>query len=161
MIDLSISTFLITLINIGILFAVLRAVLFKRVTKFMEDRANKIQHSIDEAEKDRQEAKALIRQYEDRLKDIQGETKAILQATREKARQEAAQIIEEARKGANSVIANAHKQIEAEQRAAMALFRAEAVALVIGASSRLLQRELTQEDSRRLAGLLLQEVGKP
>ncbi|MDR2486130.1 MAG: ATP synthase F0 subunit B [Treponema sp.] len=160
MIDLSISTFLITLINIGILFAVLRVALFKRVTKFMEDRANKIQHSIDEAEKDRQEAKALIRQYEDRLKDVQGETKAILEASREKARQEAAQIIEKAREGANSLIANAHKQIEAEQRAAMALFRAEAAALVIGASSRLLQRELTQEDSRRLAGLLLQEVGK-
>lgn len=160
MIDLSITTFLLTIINIGILFAVLRKVLFKRVTKFMEDRTSKVRHSIEEAEKDKQAAKALLSQYEERLKSVQEEADALIKAAQNKARQEAAQIVAEGKKAADTLIANAHKQIEAEQRAAMALFRAEAAALVISASSRLLQRDLTQEDSRRFAGLLLQEVGK-
>ena len=160
MIDLSITTFLLTIINIGILFAVLRKVLFKRVTKFMEDRTSKVRHSIEEAEKDKQAAKALLSKYEERLKNIQGEAEAIIQAAQKKAQQEAVQIVAAGREAANTLIANAHKQIKTEQRAALGLFRAEAAALVISASSRLLQRELTKEDSRRFAGLLLQEIGK-
>ena len=160
MIDLSITTFLVTIINIGILFVVLRAVLFKRVSKFMEDRTNKVQHSIEEAEKDKQAAKALLSQYEERLKNVQGDAEAIIQSAQKKARQEAVQIVAAGKEAANTLIANAHKQIQAEQRAALGLFQAEAAALVISAASRLLQRELTQEDSRRFAGLLLQEIGK-
>jgi F-type H+-transporting ATPase subunit b len=61
---------------------------------------------------------------------------------------------------ASALLITAHRQIEAEQKAAMALFKAEAAALVISASSRLLQRDLNGEDSRRFASLLLQELGK-
>jgi F-type H+-transporting ATPase subunit b len=130
------------------------------VTKFMEDRTNQVQQRIEEAEKDKQAAKALVQQHEERLKNLQGEAEALIRAAREKAQQESAQIIAEGKAAADTLLVNAHKQIEAEQRAALALFRAEAVALVVSASSRLLQRELTQEDSRRFAGLLLQELGK-
>ncbi|MDR2536072.1 MAG: ATP synthase F0 subunit B [Treponema sp.] len=159
MIDLSISTFLITLINVGILFGVLRGVLFKRVTKFIEDRSNKVRQTIEEAEKDKQEAKALLVQYEARLKNIQTEAERIIRSAQEKAQREADQIIAEGKTSANTLIANAQKQIEAEQQAALALFQAEAGRLVIGAASRLIQRDLTQEDNRRFANLLLQEIG--
>jgi F-type H+-transporting ATPase subunit b len=158
-IDLSISTFLITLINVGILFGVLRGVLFKRVTKFIEDRSNKVRQTIEEAEKDKQEAKALLVQYEARLKNIQTEAERIIRSAQEKAQREADQIIAEGKTSANTLIANAQKQIEAEQQAALALFQAEAGRLVIGAASRLIQRDLTQEDNRRFANLLLQEIG--
>jgi hypothetical protein len=43
----------------------------------------------------------------------------------------------------------------------LAQFRAEAIALVIAASSRLLRREVSGEDARRQAALLLQELGNP
>jgi F-type H+-transporting ATPase subunit b len=158
-IDLSISTFLITLFNIGILFIVLRGILFKRVTAFMESRTNKIRRTIEEAEKDKQSAKALLQEYEERLKNLQSEAQDIVRRAEEKACKEAERITEEGKQTAAALIAGAHKQIEAEQRAAMSLFRAEAAALVISASSRLLQRELTQEDSRQFASLLLRELG--
>ena len=160
MIDLSISTFVITLINIGILFVVLRAVLFKRVTAFMEERANKVRRDIEEAQRDRAEAGKLLQEYQARLKNREEEGAEIIQAAREKARAEAERIMDEARGNAAALTANARAHIEAEQRAALTLFRAEAAALVMAAASRLLQRELTAEDSRRFAGLLLQEIGK-
>jgi F-type H+-transporting ATPase subunit b len=159
-IDLSISTFLITLINIGLLFVVLRAILFKRVTKFMEDRSSKIRLNIEEAEKDKQAAKNLASQWEERLKNVQGEADELLRAAREKARQEADRIVAEGRETANALILNARQQIETDLQGAAARFHAEAATLVIAAAGRLLQRDLSQEDNRAFAGMLLQELGK-
>jgi F-type H+-transporting ATPase subunit b len=153
-------TFLFTLVNIGILFFILRAILFKPVTKFMEERSKKIQDAIDQAEKDKSQAKELLRQYEERLKGAREEAEGILRAARETARQEAEGIVAGGREAAEALLANARKQVEAEQKAALARFRSEAAALVVSASARLLRRELNQEDHRRYAGLLLQELGK-
>lgn len=160
MLDLSISTFLITIVNVGILFLVLRAVLFKRVTQFMQNRSDGVRRTLEEAEKDKQAAKALVSQCEERLKNVQTEADALLKEARLKARQEADRIVAEGRDAATALAANARAQIEADQKAAAARFQAEAAALVIAAAGRLLQRELSQEDNRRFAGLILQELGK-
>jgi F-type H+-transporting ATPase subunit b len=159
MLDFSI-TFFLTFINIGILFFVLRAILFKPVTKFMEDRAKKIQTSIEQAERDKNQAKFLKTQYEDQLKTAQDEAEAIINAARETAREEAGRIIAEGKQTAETLLLNARRQREAEQRTALALFKAEAAALVVAASGRLLKRELTGEDNLMFAQQLLQELGK-
>jgi F-type H+-transporting ATPase subunit b len=154
----SLSTFLITIINITILFFVLRAFLFKPVTKFMEDRAKKVQDSLDQAEKERLQAKGLLQQYEDQLKRVEEEATEIIRAAKETAKLEADRIITEAKAQADLLLDKGRKQLEAEQRAAMTVFQADAAALVIGASSRLIQRELNSDDSRRQADLLLREL---
>ncbi|MDR1030301.1 MAG: F0F1 ATP synthase subunit B [Treponema sp.] len=160
MIDPSISTFLVTLLNIGILFVVLRAVLFKPLTRFMEDRAKKVQDTIERAEKDKAEAQALLYRYEEQLNHAKEAGAAIIKAAEEQARKQGEQIIAEGKAAAAQALDQGRKQLEAERQAALAIFRAEAAALVIRASSRLLKRELNREDSTHFAGLLLQELGK-
>jgi F-type H+-transporting ATPase subunit b len=159
MLDFSV-TFVITLINIVILFFILRAILFKPVTKFMEARTEKVRSSLEEAEKDRAQAKELLEQYGEKLRQAQDEGTAILRRAEERARLEAERIITEGKAGADKLLADARKQLEAEQRAAMAAFKAEAAALVVAAAGRLLQREFGGEDRRQYAGLLLKELGK-
>ncbi|MDR1277841.1 MAG: F0F1 ATP synthase subunit B [Treponema sp.] len=154
-------TFLVTLVNLGILFVVLRAILFKPVTKFMEDRAKKIQDTIDQAEKDKAQAKMLLQQYEEQLKKAGGEAETLIRSARESAREQADRIIAGGKAEAEMMLSNARKQIEAEQQAALARFRSEAAALVVSASARLIRRELNQEDNRRYAGMLLREIGNP
>jgi F-type H+-transporting ATPase subunit b len=161
MLAFSLSTFLITIINIGILFFVLKKVLFKPVSKFMENRRAAVQNSIEQAEKDRSQAKEVLEQYQEKLKTVDAEGAELIRSAREKAKQESDRIIAEGKAEADHLLEHTRKQLAAEQQAAMTLFRAEAAALVISASSRLLQRELTAEDSRRQAALLLQELGKP
>jgi F-type H+-transporting ATPase subunit b len=160
MLNPSISTFLLTLINVGILFFVLRAILFKPVTKFMEARSESIRSSVEQAEKEREDAQALLGQYQERLKKAEDEAAGIVRVAREAAQAEADRTLAEAKDAAERVLANARKQIESDRQAAAALFRAEAAALVISASSRFLRRELNQEDSRCFAGTLLEELGK-
>ncbi|MDR2101793.1 MAG: F0F1 ATP synthase subunit B [Treponema sp.] len=159
MLDFSV-TFFFTFINIGILFFILRAILFKPLTKFMDDRAKKIQTSIEQAERDKDQAKLLRKQYEDQINGVQNEAEAIITAARETARAEADRIIAEGKQAAETLLLNARKQNEAERLTALALFKAEAAALVVAASSRLLKRELTGEDNLRLAHEFLRELGK-
>jgi F-type H+-transporting ATPase subunit b len=158
MLDFSV-TFFFTLINIGTLFFVLRAVLFKPVTRFMEARSKKIQGDIDQAEKDRDEAKSLLAQHEERLKKAEAEGAALIARAREAAEREADGIIRSGRDEAERIVASGRARLETERRAALAQFHSEAAALVIAVSSRLLQRELSGEDSRRAAALLLKELG--
>ena len=154
----SLATFLVTLVNITVLFFILRAFLFKPVTKFMEDRAGKVQTSLDQAAKEQNQAKGLLQQYEDQLKRADDEVAELIRAARETARIESERIIAEGKVQAAAFLEKGRKQLEAEQRAAITVFKADAAALVIGASSRLLQRELNSEDSRRQAELLLKEL---
>lgn len=159
MLDFSV-TFAFTLLNIGILYVILRAILFKPVSKFMEDRSRKIREDIEGAEKEKNQAKELRQEYEERMKNAQSEAEGIIRAAREEAMEQSGRIIAGGKAEAERIIAQARRQSEAERQAAMALFKSEAAALVIAASSRLLRREVNREDSRAEAAMLLREIGK-
>ncbi|MDR0998728.1 MAG: F0F1 ATP synthase subunit B [Treponema sp.] len=160
MISPSLATFLVTLINIAILFFVLRAILFKPVTKFMADRTKKVEDTLALAEKEKNQAKQILAAYEDRLRQAEGQADAIIHSARENALQEADRIVAEGKASAEAMIGSARSQINAERQAALVLFKAEAAALVVAAASRLVQRDLNREDNRRLASSLLTEIAQ-
>ncbi|MDR2807737.1 MAG: F0F1 ATP synthase subunit B [Spirochaetaceae bacterium] len=158
MITPSLWTFLITLINIGVLFLILRKVLFKRVTTFMDNRTAKIQKALDESEESKKQARALVKQYEERLAHAEQEAQNIIMQARKDAQQQADQIIAAGRKEALALVAGTRQQLEADRRAALMVFRTEAAALVVQAASQLVQRELSTDDNRRFAAALIQEL---
>jgi F-type H+-transporting ATPase subunit b len=153
-------TFIITIINITILFLILRKILFKPVTKFMEDRSRSVQESIDQANKDRTDAKKLLADYEGKLKDADSEAQKIIKDAHTQAAQQSEQIIAEGKKEAENIIAAAHKHIEAEHQVALAKFKIEAAALVIAATSKLATREVSGDDNRRYVNMLLEELSQ-
>jgi F-type H+-transporting ATPase subunit b len=159
MLDFSV-TFIITIVNIVILFFILRAILFKPVNKFIDERAKKVQDTRDQAEKDRIQARALREQYEAQLKKAEEDGAEIIRVARETAKEEAARIVAEGKANVENYLEKARRQLEAEQQTAMALFSTEAAALVLSAAGRLLKRSLNDEDSREQAAILLRELGK-
>ncbi|MDR1636370.1 MAG: F0F1 ATP synthase subunit B [Treponema sp.] len=160
MISLSPATFLVTILNITILFFILRALLFKPVSKFMAGRTKKVEDALAQAEKERNQSKQLLASYEERIRQAEGEAEAIIREARENSRQEADRIVAEGKASAERMIASARGQIDVERQAALAVFKAEAAALVVAAASRLLRRDLNQEDNRRLAASLLAEIAR-
>ncbi|MCL1819012.1 MAG: ATP synthase F0 subunit B [Spirochaetaceae bacterium] len=159
MLDFSV-TFIFTLLNIFVLFVILRLILFKPVTRFMEKRARAIQADLDHAEREKTQARNLLETYETRLKQLDAEAGEKIRRACEEADEQAAKIIAEGRAEARSALETARAQIETERRAAVTAFQAEATALVIAAAGRLLERELTAEDSRRQAERILHAIGK-
>jgi F-type H+-transporting ATPase subunit b len=140
------------------LFFILRLVLFKPVTKFMADRANRVRASIDQAEKDKAQAEKMLAEYRDKLKNADAEAGEIIKTAREEAEAETRQIIADGKAIAEALAAAARKQVESERQAAFARFKLEAAALVMAATARLVQRELTGDDNRRYANMLLDEL---
>lgn len=157
MLNFSVSFFF-TLINIAVLFIVLRAILFKPVTKFMEGRTAKIQAEIENAAKEKDEAKTLRQMYEEKIKNAGTEAARLANEAREAAEKQGALIISDAKVQAEGMVEGARKQILAERQAAFAAFRAEAAALVVAAAGRLLRRDFSGEDARAHAELVLREL---
>jgi F-type H+-transporting ATPase subunit b len=150
-------TFFFTLLNIAVLCIVLRAILFKPVTKFIEARQTKIKQDIDTAARDREEAKNLRANYEAKLHAADAEARAIVQKAQCAAEERVEALVAEGKADADALVEAARKQIAAEQQAAFLVFKAEAAALVMQAASRLVQRELSGEDTRRLAEAAIAE----
>ena len=157
MLDFSV-TFIITIINIAVLFFILRKLLFKPVTKFMAERAKKVQDSIEQSEKDKAQAKVLLARYEAQLNTAKTEAEGIVNKAVKQARLEADKIIAESRVSAEEVLANARRQLETERQTALTVFRKEAAALVVMAAGRLVGREMENEDNRQYADMLLEEI---
>jgi F-type H+-transporting ATPase subunit b len=159
MLDFSV-TFIFTLINIFLLFVILRLVLFKPLTRFMQKRSRAIAADIEHAESEKAQARSLLRNYEERIANVEAEAEAIIRAAREEARVRAEAIVAEGRSQAQGLLAAARAQNEAERRAALAAFQAQAAALVVTAAGRLLRQDLRAEESRRHAEAILREIGE-
>ena len=151
-------TFVATIINIGILFFLLRLILFKPVSKFMAARSKKIEDTINQTEKDKNQAKQLLEQYETQLKNAEAEADKIIRQAQDSAKAEVLRIIDEGKQNAEAIRLSARKQMEAEHEAALAKFRTEAAVLIMAASSRLLGRELQSDDNRRYVNMLMEEL---
>jgi F-type H+-transporting ATPase subunit b len=162
MLDFSVSFFF-TLVNIAVLFFALRAILFKPVTKFMESRTAKIQSEIENAAKDREDAKSLLRMYDEKMRSAYDEAAQITRKAREDAEKQAAAIIADGKAHAENIVSLARKQILAERQAAFLAFRAEAASLVVKAAGRLAGRDPDGAsfgpDARSRAEFVLRELG--
>ena len=157
MLDFSV-TFIITIINITILFLILRKLLFKPVTKFMADRTKRVQDTIDLARKDKEDAAKLLAEYESKLKNAESEARDILKTARENAERQAQLIIAEGKQEALDTVNTALKQIETERQAALTRFKLEAAALVMAVSAKISAKDFSGEDNRRYVNMLLDEL---
>jgi F-type H+-transporting ATPase subunit b len=157
MLDFSV-TFVITIINLAVLVIVLRVILWKPVTKFMEGRARRVQDSIEQSEKDKAQASALLAQYTEQLKTADSEAELIIRTAREHAEAEAERIIAESRTTAETMLSNTKKLLDMERREALAAFKKEAATLVVAAAGRLVGREIKGEDNQQYATMLLNET---
>ena len=78
MLDFNFWSIFWSVLNIIILFIVLRIFLFKPVNKIMDERTRSIQNDIDTAKKDKEDAEELKRQYENDLGNAKNERKMVI-----------------------------------------------------------------------------------
>ena len=157
MLDFSV-TFIITIINIAILFLILRKLLFKPVTRFISERTQRIQNSINQAERDKATAQKMLEEYQNRLKKAEEEADGIIRAAHEQAESDAERIILQSKIDADKITESAKARIETDRLAAMALFKTEAVTLVLSAASRLIGKELSGHEQQRFAAETLEKM---
>jgi F-type H+-transporting ATPase subunit b len=151
--------FLIVAVNLLILYLVLKKLLFKPVTAFMEKRTNSIKDSIDNAEKLKIEAYELKKKYEDQLRGSKDEVERILNEATIRANKEHDSIVDAAELKAASIIENANKEIERNKKNVLKDIKNQVSSLALAAATKVIEANMDNATNRALVDKFIDEEG--
>ena len=143
--------------NIIILFVLLRIFLFKPINKIKSERTNTIQNNLDSAEKAKEEAEELRRQYEDSISEAKEKANQIIIKAHEDAEAERSAIIKKSQEEADKIVADADKAIENERKRVLRQAQSQIADLAIEAASKIIGENVDDEKNRRLVDKFLSE----
>ncbi len=137
-----------------VIFLALLAILWKYawdpILGAVTAREEGIQKALDEAAEGRAEASRLLEQHRARLDEARRESQDIIAAGKAAADRVRKEMEDKARLEAAAIVERARDEILREKDAAMADLRRESVELALAAASRLLHENLDRERNRRL-----------
>jgi F-type H+-transporting ATPase subunit b len=151
---------LIHIINIIVLFLLLRLILFKPVSRFLTARSERISNQLSEAETKLTDAESLRQEYQKQLDKAVEEGHDVVRASKTKATQEAKTILSDAKDQAEKVFDEAQERIVKEKDKALEQMRQEVAQLSVDIAARILKREVTEADNLTLAEDFFDELRK-
>jgi len=139
-----------TIVVFLVLLGLLAKFAWKPLLDALEKRQESIRRSLDDAAKAKQELERLQVESQRILAEARGEAEAIVARTRDDANRLRDEMRQKAQQEAANIVKNAEKQIQLETARALQQIRHEAVDLSIAIASKLLQRNVSKEDNERL-----------
>lgn len=150
MIDIRPWEFFLAGINLLILFFILRKVLFKPLTEFMEKRADNIRKEIDAANREREDAIKMKEEFKTQIDMAKKEAENIIKLAKEKGQEEYEEIIKTARCEADMLKTKAQREIEAERVQMIEGMKGEIVELALAAASKVIEANMDNDKNRKL-----------
>lgn len=148
------------IINIVVLFILLRLIVFKPVKKFMDNRSERIQSQMDDAAALQKKADEDKRQYESRLTEASEKATLLIKDGERQAMEQADAITADAKKQAEQIIIDAEKQAEQERQLALGGLKDDVAKAAVEIAERILRREVKLEDNKAVVNQFFDEVGK-
>ncbi len=148
-----------TVVNVLILFLLLRKFLYKPVMNVIAQRQKQIDDAIAAAETSKQDAAAALTSAEDKLRNVDTEAAARREAYEQQAEKEKQQLMADAQKQADAIVAEGKAAAEAERQHKLREADAQTTALARAMCEKLLERNLTAQDDARLLDDLLEKAG--
>jgi F-type H+-transporting ATPase subunit b len=142
------------------LYFVLKAKVWPRILKSVEERERRIQKQLDEAEKANAEAQRLLEEHKKQIAAARTEAQDILAKAKTVSQKERETLLAKAREEYDALLNRARKDIDAEKDKAILALRREAVDLSIAAASRVIEANLDTDANRRLVTQFLETLGK-
>ena len=139
-----------TLIAFGITFFVLRKFAFGPIQKLIDERRDRIENAIAEADNARNEARELLEQHRALIGQAKSESAEILAEARKVSDAQMARVRDEAETERQRRLEETRKQIDAETARAIDQIRGEVADLTVEATQRVVGKVLDAEDQRRL-----------
>jgi F-type H+-transporting ATPase subunit b len=156
--QISPGLFVWSLITFLILVALLYKFAFNPLMRLQKARQDSIHQAINDAESLRDEAQDLLANYKQQMAEAREEAAAIVDRARKAGESTKAEVLEEARAQAEATLAKARQQIERDTNQALQRIREEVADLTIAATERVTRRTLTQEDQLRLIQDAINEI---
>jgi F-type H+-transporting ATPase subunit b len=139
-----------TIVIFLVLLGLLAKFAWRPLLEALEKRQESIRRSLDDAAKAKQELERLQTESQRILAQARAEAETIVARTREDANRLRDEMRQKAQQEAANIVKNAERQIELETARALQQIRHEAVDLSIAIASKLLQRNVSKEDNERL-----------
>lgn len=139
-----------TLVVFVALFVILSKFAFGPITQAVRAREEALTQAIADARKDREEAAKLLAEHQARIEAARGDTQKIITEGRATAEAMKSSLLDETRKQQQDLLERARRDIESEKAAAIADLRREAVGLAIAAAGKVIEKNLDDQQNRKL-----------
>ena len=160
MLDFELSTVIFTIINLVVLYFLLKKFLFQRVNRVLEERAALVKKTMDDAQAEKDQASALRQEYEENLSHAHTQAAEILDQAKARGERVYAEYLDKAQAEAKTVRENARIQGREEREAMLRSARNEVARLAVLAAAQVAQQSLDQDADRAIAAQFLSEVGE-
>jgi len=148
-----------TVVNILVLFLLLRKFLYKPVMNIIAQRQKQVDDALNAAETSRQEATAALNDAQAKLRNVDAEAAARRAAYEQQAEKDKQQLLADAQKQADAILAEGKAAAEAERQHKLRQADAQTTALARAMCEKLLVRNLNEQDDARLLDDLLEKAG--
>ena len=153
------GTTIVTLATFVILLALLKKFAWGPLKEVMDKRERDINKYIDDAEQAKINAQKLEEENRKTLKETQDEVQRILDDAKIQARKQHEEIIHEANVRANGMIETAQSEINSEKERALADINNQVSELSVLIASKVLRKEISEQDQKELVEKYLKEAG--
>lgn len=149
-----------TLLNLLIVYALMKKFLFKPVKKMIDERQQEIDDQYADADRSKKEAALLKEQYEARLAEAKTESDEILKAAYRKAQLRDEEMLKEAQDKAAQTLRRATEQVELEKKRAMNEIKDEVSVMAVDIAAAVLARDISAGEHSRLIDSFIENFGE-
>ncbi|TRZ36697.1 F0F1 ATP synthase subunit B [Niallia circulans] len=126
----------------------------------MKQREEFVANEIDSAEKNRIESAKLLEEQRELLKEARTEAKELIDNAKSQGELQRETIIADARKDAERLKNSALLEIEQQKEKAVTAIREQVSSLSVLIASKVIEKELSEQDQEKLINDYIQEVGE-
>ncbi len=159
-ISVNIWQILISLLNLFILFLILKKFLFKPVKRMEAERSAELEKQYNDAENAEAAAAALKSEWDEKIKTAETAAAEIRRQAKEKAENSADGIIAEAHKKAEEITESAREQARLEHKKDEADLKREIADASVALASKLIGREINPDDHKALIDGAIDGIGE-
>jgi F-type H+-transporting ATPase subunit b len=142
----------------AVVVVVLTKVAFPRIRQAIQDRENKIQGDLEEADKAKNEAQKELDEYKEKLADAKSEANRIIEEARQQAEKVRQDLVAKAEKEAESIVERAQEQIQAERNRTVQELQSQIADMSIELAEKVVGRALDDKSQRELVDSYIKEV---
>ena len=158
MLQLNVNLFF-TIINLVVLYLLLKKFLIKPVTNIMEERERQIADGLNQASNAREEAEVLKNEYEAALTGAREESMKIVEKAQVQAKADYDRIVKDAGEKADDMLDSAKANIEMEREQTMKELQSEIAGLAITAAAKIVSNKAENQGNQDIYNQFLGEVG--
>ncbi|AHM55691.1 ATP synthase subunit b, sodium ion specific [Peptoclostridium acidaminophilum DSM 3953] len=146
--------------NTLIMFLIIKKLLFKPVTAFMENRKLEVAGAFTEAEEATAKANQMRKEYELKIEEAKEEAREIVKDANLKAQNNADDIIKGAHEEAKRLAEKAQVEIARDRQKVLNELKDEISGMAVMAASKIIQKDIDKTQHEKLINDFIQEVGE-